>query len=150
MQTPPARYAEGVGTADAWMVIFLAVVLKLPLLLILWAIWKAARLADRAEPPPPVRIKRLALCGYCGHRIAVGYDAVDMHRQAATIAASTGEAPFDVETRLIRAELAQPDSFPVEPTRCPGCGESAVWVPIETLDPIAMRALDQARRLQGS
>ena len=72
------------------MVIFLAVVLKLPLAGFLWAIWKAARLADRAEPPPPVRITRLALCGYCGHRIAVGYDAGDMHRQAA---ADRGVAP---------------------------------------------------------
>jgi hypothetical protein len=139
-----------VGKADAWMLIFLAVVLKLPLALILWAIWKAAKLADRAEPPPPVHIKRLALCGYCGHRIAVGYDAGDMHRQATTIATSTGEAPFDVETRLIRAELSQPDSFAVEPTRCPGCGESGAWVAIETLDDVTARAIERSRRLQGS
>ena len=134
------------NSADAWMVIFLAVVLKAPLALVLWAIWKGAKLADRAEPPPPVRTKRLELCGYCGHRIAVGYDAADMHRQAVTIASSTGEAPFDVETRLIRAELSQPDAFPVEPTRCPGCGETGVWVPIEPLDDATTRALAEARR----
>jgi len=136
--------------AEFWTVIILAVVLKLPLVLVLWAIWYGAKLADRADVPPPVHEQRMALCGYCGHRIAIGYDAAEVHREATLIASSTGEAPFDVETRLIRAELAQPDSFPVEPTRCPGCGEAGVWAPIETLDPIAMRAIDQARRLQGS
>ena len=113
--------------AEFWTVILLAVVLKLPLALVLWAIWYGAKLADRAETPPPVHEQRMALCGYCGHRIAIGYDAAEMHREATLIAASTGEAPFDVETRLIRRELAEPDHFPVEPTRCPGCGESAAW-----------------------
>ena len=138
------------NSADAWTVIFLALILKLPLAFLLWAIWYAARLADRSEPPPPVRTQRLALCGYCGHRISVGYDAVDAHRQAAAIAASTGEASFDVETRLIRNELGRPDCFPVEPTRCPGCGETAMWAPIEPLDERTARALETSRRMQQS
>ena len=125
--------------------ILLAVVLKLPLALVLWAIWYGAKLADRAETPPPVHERRMALCGYCGHRIAVGYDAAEMHREATLIAASTGEAPFDVETRLIRRELAEPDHFPVEPTRCPGCGESAAWVAIDTLDDETSAALASVR-----
>ncbi len=125
--------------------ILLAVVLKLPLALVLWAIWYGAKLADRAETPPPVHEQRMALCGYCGHRIAVGYDAAEMHREATLIAASTGEAPFDVETRLIRRELAEPDHFPVEPTRCPGCGESAAWVAIDTLDDETSAALASVR-----
>jgi len=126
-------------------VILLAVVLKLPLALVLWAIWYGAKLADRAETPPPVHEQRMALCGYCGHRIAIGYDAAEMHREATLIAASTGEAPFDVETRLIRRELAEPDHFPVEPTRCPGCGESAAWVAIDTLDDETSAALASVR-----
>lgn len=125
--------------------ILLAVVLKLPLALVLWAIWYGAKLADRAETPPPVHERRMALCGYCGHRIALGYDAAEMHREATLIAASTGEAPFDVETRLIRRELAEPDHFPVEPTRCPGCGESAAWVAIDTLDDETSAALASVR-----
>jgi len=131
--------------AEFWTVILLAVVLKLPLALVLWAIWYGAKLADRAETPPPVHEQRMALCGYCGHRIAIGYDAAEMHREATLIAASTGEAPFDVETRLIRRELAEPDHFPVEPTRCPGCGESAAWVAIDTLDDETSAALASVR-----
>ena len=131
--------------AEFWTVILLAVVLKLPLALVLWAIWYGAKLADRAETPPPVHEQRMALCGYCGHRIAIGYDAAEMHREATLIAASTGEAPFDVETRLIRRELAEPDHFPVEPTRCPGCGESAAWVAIDTLDDQISAALASVR-----
>ena len=79
---------------------------------------------------------------------SVGYDAVDVHRQAGAIAASTGEASFDVETRLIRNELGRPDCFPVEPTRCPGCGETAMWAPIEPLDERTARALEASRRMQ--
>ena len=131
--------------AEFWTVILLAVVLKLPLALVLWAIWYGAKLADRAETPPPVHEQRMALCGYCGHRIAIGYDAAEMHREATLIAASTGEAPFDVETRLIRRELAEPDHFPIEPTRCPGCGESAAWVAIDTLDDETSAALASVR-----
>jgi len=131
--------------AEFWTVILLAVVLKLPLALVPWAIWYGAKVADRAETPPPVHERRMALCGYCGHRIALGYDAAEMHREATLIAASTGEAPFDVETRLIRRELAEPDHFPVEPTRCPGCGESAAWVAIDTLDDETSAALASVR-----
>jgi hypothetical protein len=131
--------------AEFWTVILLAVVLKLPLVLVLWAIWYGAKLADRADVPPPVHEQRMALCGYCGHRIAIGYDAAEVHREATLIAASTGEAPFDVETRLIRRELAEPDHFPVEPTRCPGCGESAAWAPIDVLDDDTSAALASVR-----
>jgi hypothetical protein len=131
--------------AEFWTVIILAVVLKAPLALVLWAIWYGAKLADRVETPPPVHERRMALCGYCGHRIAIGYDAAEMHREASLIAASTGEATFDVETRLIRRELAEPDHFPVEPTRCPGCGETAAWVAIDALDDQTAAALASVR-----
>ena len=130
---------------ELWTVIILMVVLKLPLAWVLWAIWYGARLADRVGDVPPEYHRRLALCGYCGHRIVVGYDAGDVHRQATLIATSTGEAPFDVETRLIREELSQPGSYPIEPGRCPGCGETGAWVPIEPLDELTSRALAPAR-----
>ncbi len=131
--------------AEFWTVILLAVVLKLPLALVLWAIWAGARAASRAEAPPPVHERRMALCGYCGHRIGVGYDAARMHREATLISSSTGEAPFDIETRLIREELALPDRFPVEPSRCPGCGETAAWVAIDPLDEETAAALSPLR-----
>ncbi len=131
--------------AEFWTVILLAVVLKLPLALVLWAIWAGARAANRADTGPAVHERRMALCGYCGHRIAVGYDAARMHRQATLISGSTGEAPFDIETRLIREELALPDRFPVEPSRCPGCGETAAWAPIDALDEVTAAAIRPLR-----
>jgi len=126
-------------------VVVVALKKKLPLALVLWAIWYGAKLADRAETPPPVHERRMTMYSYCGHRIALGYDAAEMHREATLIASSTGEAPFDVETRLIRRELAEPDHFPVEPTRCPGCGESAAWVASDTLDDESSAALASVR-----
>jgi hypothetical protein len=84
----------------------------------------------------------MALCGYCGTRITVGYDAAGVNRRAKEIAARTGQAAFDVETRLVREELAQPERHVVEPTRCPGCGEPAAWVTIEPLTAAAARAID--------
>jgi hypothetical protein len=50
-----------------------------------------------------------------------------------------------VETRLVREELALPDRYPVEPTRCPGCGEHTVWAPIEALPDDAALALEPLR-----
>ena len=44
-------------------------------------------------------VARMALCGYCGTRITVGY-AAGVHQQATQIASRTGQATFDVETRL--------------------------------------------------
>jgi hypothetical protein len=128
-----------------WAVIMLGFLLKVPIAFLLWVLWKGFRLFDEAEPPPPVRTRTHMLCGYCGHRIAVGYDAELVHVEAVKVAQSTGQAAFDVETRLIRAEFGQPDSFPVEPTRCPGCGENSVWVAIPALDPVTSAALDDVR-----
>jgi len=136
-----------VGHADFWVVIFLAVVLKLPLIGLFSAIWYAAKLGDEAnaqrEHGPPV--SRMSLCGYCGARITVGYDAAQVHKKAVGIAARTGQAAFDVETRLVREELALPDHYAIEPTRCPGCGEHTVWAPIEPLDEDTGRTLDPVR-----
>jgi hypothetical protein len=124
------------------MVMFLAVALKLPLIGLFIAIWYAAKLGDEAQPPYAPPVARMALCGYCGTRITVGYDAAGVNRRAKEIASRTGQAAFDVETRLVREELAQPERHVVEPTRCPGCGEPAAWVTIEPLTPAAARAID--------
>jgi hypothetical protein len=135
-----------VGHADFWVVMFLAVALKLPLIGLFTAIWYASRLADKANSDPPgAPISRMSLCGFCGARITIGYDAVLVHQRAATIAARTGQAAFDVETRLVREELAMPDRYAIEPTRCPACGEQTVWAPIEPLDDDTARAFDSVR-----
>jgi hypothetical protein len=134
-----------VSHADFWVVMFLAVGLKLPLIGLFLAIWYAAKLGDQANAAHVAPVSRMALCGYCGTRITVGYDATQVHQRAAGIAARTGQAAFDVETRLVREELAMPDRYPVEPTRCPGCGEQTVWAPIEPLPDIAASALEPAR-----
>jgi hypothetical protein len=131
-----------VSRADFWMVMFLAVALKLPLIGLFMAIWYAAKLGDEAQPSHAAPVARMALCGYCGTRITVGYDATAVHQRATQIASRTGQAAFDVGTRLVREELAQPDRHVVEPTRCPGCGEPAAWVTIEPLAPAAARAID--------
>ena len=131
---------------DFWMVMFLAVALKLPLIGLFAAIWYAAKLGDQAQAAnqlPPV--SRMSLCGYCGTRITVGYDASTVHERAAGIAARTGQAPFDVETRLVREELGMPDRYVVEPSRCPACGEEAAWVAIEPLSEGAADALEAVR-----
>jgi hypothetical protein len=99
---------------------FLAVGLKLPLIGLFYVIWKAAKLGDQAHAAQgSTPVSRMALCGYCGSRITIGYDASRVHQRAAGIAARTGQAAFDVETRLVREELALPDRYPVEPTRAP-------------------------------
>lgn len=134
-----------VSHADFWMVMILAVVLKLPLIGLFTAIWYAAKLGDQAHERHGAPVSRMALCSYCGNRITVGYDATVVHHRAASIAARTGQAAFDVETRLVREELALPDRYVVEPTRCPGCGEQTVWVPIEPLSEDTAIALSPLR-----
>jgi hypothetical protein len=127
------------------MVMFLAVALKLPLVGLFAAIWYAAKLGDQAHQIHAAPVSHMALCGFCGARITVGYDAGIVHERAIGIAARTGQAAFDVETRLVREELALPDRYAVEPTRCPGCGEHTVWVPIEPLDDESTAALQAVR-----
>jgi len=128
------------------MVMFLAVALKLPLIGLFAAIWYAAKLGDQAqEAKHAAPVSQMSLCGYCGARITVGYDASTVHERAVGIAARTGQAPFDVETRLVREELAMPDRYVVEPSRCPGCGEEAAWVAIEPLSEGIARALEAVR-----
>lgn len=124
------------------MVMFLAVALKLPLIGLFTAIWYAAKLGDEAHEVRRPPVARMALCAYCGTRITVGYDAADVHQRATVIAARTGHAAFDIETRLVREQLSQPHHHVVEPTRCPGCGEAAAWVTIEPLAAAAARAID--------
>ena len=131
--------------ADFWVVMFLAVALKLPLIGLFSAIWYAAKLGDRAHEGHAAPVSHMAMCGYCGARITVGYDAGVVHERAMGIASRTGQAAFDVETRLVREELSLPDRYAVEPTRCPGCGEHTVWVSIEPLDDASAAALQPVR-----
>ena len=121
-------------SGEVWVVIFLALVLKLPLFGILAALWIAFRKFDEDRPASAPQASRMSLCAYCGTRIALGYDATGLHERATAIAAETGQAAFDIETRLVREAFAQPDHYPEEPRYCPGCGEAAVWTPIEPID----------------
>jgi hypothetical protein len=121
-------------SGEVWVVIFLALVLKLPLFGILAALWVAFRKFDEDRPASAPPASRMALCAYCGTRIALGYDANALHERATVIAGETGQAAFDIETRLVREAFAQPGHYPDEPRRCPGCGEEAVWTPIEPID----------------
>jgi hypothetical protein len=121
-------------SADVWVVIFLALVLKLPLFGVLAAIWIGFRKFDGARPAVFPPASRMALCAYCGTRITVGYDAAAIHARAETIARGTRQAAFDVETRLVREAITQPGHYAEEPRLCPGCGEEAVWTPIEPID----------------
>lgn len=131
---------------DVWTVVFLAVILKLPLLVIVFALWKAFRIRDREQPQIDALVSRIALCAYCGSRITVGYDAVSVHAQAVAIARTTGEATFDVESRLIQTALREHHHYVVEPPRCPDCGEQAVWTPIEAID---LESVTSGRRPVG-
>jgi hypothetical protein len=128
------------------MVMFLAVALKLPLIGLFTAIWYAAKLGDEAQLTHAAPVARMALCGYCGTRITLGYDAAAVHQRATEISSRTGQAAFDIETRLVREELAQPGHHVVEPARCSGCGEPSAWVTIDPLEPAAARALAPVAR----
>lgn len=121
-------------SGEVWVVIFLALVLKLPLFGVLAAIWIGFRKFDADRPPAAPSAARMSLCAYCGTRISLGYDAAALHERATGIASRTGQAAFDIETRLVREAFAQPDHYPEEPRFCPGCGEEAVWTPIEPID----------------
>lgn len=116
---------------DVWAVVFLALILKLPLAGILVALWMAFRRADGAQPPPMPLEARILLCAYCGTRVTVGYDAGRLHAEAERVARRSGQAAFDVETRLVREAIAQPGHYSEAPRVCPGCGDEAVWAPIE-------------------
>ncbi len=122
------------GNGDLWALVFLGLVLKVPLIVLVWVLWKAFRRADSAHKSSAPFISRMALCGYCGSRITVGYDAELLHAQAQRISETSGEAAFDVESRLIRAAVTQPHHHPAEPEFCPDCGERTVWAPIEPID----------------
>src|ERR1700753_668915 len=122
------------GRGDLWALIFLGLVLKLPLIALVVVLWRAFRAQDESKPATIPYISRMALCAYCGSRITVGYDAEVLHNQARHISERTGEAAFDVESRLIRAAVTQPHHHPAEPEFCPDCGERTVWAPIEPVD----------------
>jgi len=107
-------------SGEVWVVIFLALVLKLPLFGVLAAIWIGFRKFDADRPAAAPSAARMSLCAYCGTRIALGYDAAALHERATDIAGRTGQAAFDIETRLVREAFAQPDHYPEEPRFCPG------------------------------
>lgn len=122
------------GSGDVWALVFLGLVLKVPLIALIYVLWRAWRAQDETRHTTAPLISRMALCGYCGSRITVGYDAEVLHGQAQRISDRTGEAAFDVESRLIRAAVTQPHHHPVEPEFCIDCGERTVWLPIEPID----------------
>lgn len=122
---------QSIAGGDVWAVVFLALILKLPLAGILAALWMAFKRADSAQSPAMPLESRMALCAYCGTRITIGYDAARLHGEAEKIARRSGQAAFDVETRLVREALARSDHYTQEPRLCPGCGDEAVWTPIE-------------------
>jgi hypothetical protein len=121
-------------SGDVWAVIFLALVLKLPLIWVVMGLWLAFKRQEEVQADPTPVQSRMALCGYCGTRITLGYDADVLHEQAHRIGTRTGEAVFDVESRLVREALRQPNHYASEPRYCPGCGDAAVWTPIEPID----------------
>ena len=121
-------------SGDVWALVFLALMLKIPLIGLAVALWFAIKRHDEIKPEVVPLRSQMALCGYCGARITVGYDANLLHEQAHRIGTRTGEAVFDVESRLVRESLRQPNHYASEPRFCPGCGDEAVWTPIEPID----------------
>ncbi len=121
-------------SGDVWALVFLALMLKIPLIGLAVALWFAFKRHDEIKPEVVPLRSQMALCGYCGTRITVGYDANLLHEQAHRIGTRTGEAVFDVESRLVRESLRQPNHYASEPRYCPGCGDEAVWTPIEPID----------------
>jgi hypothetical protein len=121
-------------SGDVWALVFLALMLKIPLIGLGVALWFAIKRHDEIKPEVVPLRSQMALCGYCGSRITVGYDANLLHEQAHRIGTRTGEAVFDVESRLVRESLRQPNHYASEPRYCPGCGDEAVWTPIEPID----------------
>ena len=121
-------------SGDVWALVFLAIMLKLPLIGIAVALWMAFKRYDEVRPELTPLQSRMALCAYCGTRITVGYDADVLHEQAHRIGSRTGEAVFEVESRLVREALRQSHHYASEPRYCPGCGDEAAWTPIEPID----------------
>jgi hypothetical protein len=121
-------------SGDVWALVFLGLMLKLPLIGIAVALWMAFKRTDAARPELTPLQSRMALCAYCGTRITVGYDADVLHEQAHRIGTRTGEAVFEVESRLVREALRQSNHYASEPRYCPGCGDEAAWTPIEPID----------------
>ena len=122
------------ASGQFWVIFILGVVLKVPIFILGWVLWRAFRVRDQQNPPSDPVISRMALCAYCGSRITIGYDAELLHRQAVLVSESTGEGTFDIESRLIRAAVGQPRHYPDEPDFCPDCGEQTTWAPIEPID----------------
>jgi hypothetical protein len=121
-------------SGDVWALVFLAIMLKLPLIGIAVALWMAFKRYDEVRPELTPLQSRMALCAYCGTRLTVGYDANVLHEQAHRIGSRTGEAVFEVESRLVREALRQSNHYASEPRYCPGCGDEAAWTPIEPID----------------
>jgi hypothetical protein len=121
-------------SGDVWALVFLAIMLKLPLIGIAVALWMAFKRYDEVRHELTPLQSRMALCAYCGTRITVGYDANVLHEQAHRIGSRTGEAVFEVESRLVREALRQSNHYASEPRYCPGCGDEAAWTPIEPID----------------
>jgi len=84
-------------SGDVWALVFLAIMLKLPLIGIAVALWMAFKRYDEVRPELTPLQSRMALCAYCGTRITVGYDADVLHEQAHRIGSRTGEAVFEVD-----------------------------------------------------
>ena len=122
------------SSADFWTFVFLGLVLKLPLLALFAALWYAVRLQDREPRAVGAVPRHMALCAYCGTCITIGYDSAAVHDEAERIARATGEATFDVESRLVHAEFDDEDRYARPPAFCPSCGEQGAWARIGPID----------------
>src|SRR4051794_35488363 len=124
-------------SGDVWALVFLALMLKIPLIGLGVALWFAIKRHDEIKPEVVPLRSQMALCGYCGTRITVGYDANLLHEQAHRIGTRTGEAVFDVESRLRRAAPRPPHHHATPPRSCPRCGGEGGSAAIEPLSPSA-------------
>ena len=118
------------------MVIFLALVLKLPLIGIFAALWVAFQakfdedrpaVGPSGRPDGPVRLLR-----HAHHRSATTRTCCTSGRTA--IGAARARRCSTSSRGSCASRSRSPTTTPSEPRYCPGCGDEAVWTPIEPID----------------
>jgi hypothetical protein len=127
-----------VSRADFWMVMFLAVALKLPLIGLFMAIWYAAA-GRQAQPSHAAGRQDGALWllwdadhGRVRGRRPPAGDADRVTHRAGHIRRRDATGREELAQRIDTSSSR----------RAPGCGEPAAWVTIEPLAPAAARAID--------